>query len=436
MMTRHFATKPVKGSTSKPVAPPSSAPKAKSNNVSSRPPQPPTASALAAKKVVDEIIASRRYEQEEDEEDDEPAKNVDDDDDDQKHPTREELIARSRAGFDPNTVTQLRRWLPRDGKPVTSAVAAQVAKMVNRTQEQHFDVVNLPAMLLFRIVCEAKWHVFLSPTKQGTLLAFSSPEALAAFTPALPKDQFEIMTGYEIGAAIVDDEENTIKGIAFDPPTIQRLKPSLPESRMMLLLHWADSIYFEQFVSAADPSAPVLKPDPEDVTGYDPRVLWHRSYVIGALGGDSPDAQPEDVQLLADSEDRIVVLSAPDHVAEVIGDGRVMPVSLSAEELIGVLDTQKCGISITVGADCDMDDKPTRHKSVTWTNEQALSILRASRPQPGEPGYEELLEQATPDAEIAAPAKEPSEPVQEKSEKNVVPRKAKPVAPARKPRAQ
>jgi hypothetical protein len=446
MMTRHFASKPVKGGTSKPSAPPSQATKGKSNVVSPRPtptakPAPPTtsASALAAKKVVDEIISDSRYNNRvEDDDEDDDDEREDDEIVEDKHPTRDELLARSRAGFEPNVVIQLRQWLPRDGKPVTAAAAAQCAKLLNRTEHKYFDVVNLPAMLLFRIICEAKWHVFISPTKQGVLLAFSSPEALAAFSPALPKDQFEVMTGYEIGAAIVDDEQSTIKGVAFDPSTIQRLKPTLPESHLMLLLHWADSIYFEQFVASADPKAPLLKPGPDDEATYDPRVLWHRSYVIGALGGDGPDAKPEDVQLLSDSEDRIIVFSSPDHVAEAIADGRVMPVSLSAEEFIGVLQTQKCGISIAVGADCDMDDKPPRHKSVAWTNEQAISILRSSRPQPGEPGYEELLEtetpEETPDAEIAEQA-EP-EPVQAKSESNVVQRKPNPTAGARKPRAQ
>jgi hypothetical protein len=422
---QHLATKPVKGTSSN--AAPSRTTKSNNSNAAAvvsrptptaKPAAPTSASALAAKKVVDEIIADRRRDENDDDDDDDDEDEDDSIANDEPEPlTREDLLKRSKAGFDASTIAQLRRWLPRDDKPVSAAVAAQCAKLLNRTSEQHLDVVNLPAMYLCRIIAEAKWHVFLSPTKQGVLLAFSSAESLAAFSPALPKDQFELMTGYEIGAAIVDDDDNTVKGVAFDPATIQRLKPSLPASRLMVLLHWADAIYFEKFVASADPTAPILKPDPDDADAYDPRVLWHRSYVIGALGGEGDNPKPEDVQLLSDSDDRIVVFGAPDHVAEAIADGRVMPVSLSAEELIGVLETQKTGISITVGADFDMDDKPTRHKSVTWTNEQALSILRASRPQPGEPGYEELTaEPDVQDAEIAEP----------KAEKKVVQRREKP----------
>jgi hypothetical protein len=441
---RHFATKPVKGNAPPPRTPKSS-PKPTSTNatVVSRPtptakhgPTTPSASALAAKKVVDEIIAdSDRYRRDDDDDDDD-----DDNDDADQEPeiTREELLKRSKAGFDAATIIQLRNWLPRDGTPVTAAVAAQCAKLLNRTSEEHLDVVNLPVMYLCRIISETKWHVFTSPTKQGVLLAFSSLEAAQAFVPALPKDQFEVMAGYDIGAAIVADDDNSIKGVAFDPAGIQRLKPTFKESRLMLLLHWSDSIFFEQFVAAADPNAPLLMPDPDDADAYDPRVLWHRPYVIGALGGDGPDAKPEDVQLMSDSEDRIVLFAAPDHVAEAVADGRVLPVSLSAEEVIGVLETQKVGVSITIGADCDTDDKPTRHKSVVWTNEQALSIFRGSRPKKGEEGYEELMQmqaqeerEAVKEAEVieAEPAQSTEQQSGAEKPTKIVQRREKPSKP-------
>jgi hypothetical protein len=337
---------------------------------------------------------------------DEPDQIVGDDaPDSQNAPlSKEELAKRARAGFDQSTLLQLRRWLPRNGTEVSPNVAAQCARLLNRTKVEHLDVVNLAAMFLFRIIIEAKWHVFLSPTKQGVLLAFSTPEAIAAFSPALPKTEFQLMTGAEIGAAIIDDDEEAVKSIAFDAVSIQNLKPSIANDRLMVLIHWADSVYFERFVSELDPSAPLRpqegapKPADEDEGAYDPTVLWHRAYVIGAVNAESA-TKAEDLQLMSDSEDRIVLLSAPDHVAEAVIDGRVTPISLSAEELISVLETQKTGLSITVGSDENNDHESTRHKAVAWTHEQALRILNEARPRPGDVGFGEDVEDDDDDAE-------------------------------------
>jgi hypothetical protein len=345
---------------------------------------------------------------------DEPDKIVGDDapDSDNSAPhSKEELAKRARAGFDQTTLLQLRRWLPRDGSEVSPNVAAQCAKLLNRTKPEHLDVINLAAMFLFRIITDAKWHVFLSPTKQGVLLAFSTPEAIAAFSPALPKSEFQIMTGAEIGAAIVDDDEDAVKSIAFDAVSIQNLKPSIADDRLMVLIHWADSVFFERFVAELDPNAPLrpqagaAKPADEDEGAYDPTVLWHRAYVIGAINADAA-TKAEDLQLMADSEDRIVLLSAPDHVAEAVIDGRVTPISLSAEELISVLETQKTGLSVTIGSDENNDHEPTRHKVVAWTQEQALRILNEARPRPGDVGFGEDNEDD--DADDAEP--EPPKP--------------------------
>lgn len=298
------------------------------------------------------------------------------------------MAIKSMAGSSPQLLARVRSLLPKStdalaaGEHVVSAeAAASAAELLNKCKAEHMDVVNLTAMYLFRIVAEARWLVFKSPTKSGTILAFSSADALAQFDLPLPIADFEWMTGYEMGAAFLDDADN-ITSVAFDARSIDDLVPTVPPEKLVVFLHWADTIYFERFLDQLDPTLPSGSVDLSD-KDYDPRAVWERTFIVGAVNVEGAQT-PEDIALLTDSGDRIVVAVAPDHVAEFVAHGRVTPVSLTGEELLNVMEQQKTDLAFTVGGDLGASGEGPRHRSIAWTNAQALRILEICRVQSDE----------------------------------------------------
>jgi hypothetical protein len=305
--------------------------------------------------------------------------NADDDDDDADLDVDiKEMHAKSLAGFDANDVARLRQWLPKAADAtLPPAAAAGAAALLNRTLPEHIDAVNLPSMYIFRIISEASWIVYQSPTKAGVVLAFSSPDKVAEFALKLPAHEFDTLKGYEMGAAFIDDADS-VQAVAFDPRSLDDLKPSVTPDKMMVFLHWADSIYFERFLAQLNPDLPTGKVDEEE---FDARAIWERTYIVGAVGVERAKG-PTDIALLTDSADRVVVAISPDHVAEFVAHGDITPITLTGEELLDMLKQQKTGVSFTVGADVSDDDKPSagpNHRSIVWTFEQAVRILEMSR---------------------------------------------------------
>jgi hypothetical protein len=182
-----------------------------------------------------------------------------------------------------------------------------------------------------------------------------------------------------------------VKSIALDPASPDDLTPVFTQSMSSFLLHWADTIYFEDFLSDVDPTQRGEQLKYEGV--YKIEALVHRLFLVGTSPDDRAGVKAHEssvrdsvgnadddgyVKLMADENDNVLIATALDHVAELSVDDSFSVMNLSIKDLRELLEEQKVGLSFMVGPDLGegfFGAEGVQHHTVVWDHADALHMI-------------------------------------------------------------